>query len=345
MMNYEDFKNYVKEHILGELPDTYSEFEVSINKTFKNNGLKLDGLCIRGHDSIAPVIYLNGYYEQYNEGTSLESVMSDISEQYKEHVEHRGISSDIVKEISNIETARDKIFAKIVNTKNNKHLLENRPHTEFEDLSITYHIMVSRDASGIASAPITDVIANGLGVTTEELDAIAKENMAKNNPMYFVDMQDMMLDLFLSDIVDQGMSKEEAREMFAEMFPNSEARMYVLSNATKVNGAIWMTDPDALEMISEKVGGDFFILPSSVHEVIIVPNDGYSELELQDMVMSVNQGEVRPEDRLSDNVYAYDSKEHKLSLATHDRSLDKSKSQEMKMTVDEKKAVISGKIH
>ena len=102
MMNYEDFKDYIKEHILGELPDKYSEFEVSINKTLKNNGLELDGLCIRGHDNIAPVIYLNGYYEKYNEGTSLESVMSDISEQYKEHVEHRGISSDIVKEINNI---------------------------------------------------------------------------------------------------------------------------------------------------------------------------------------------------------------------------------------------------
>ena len=61
MMNYDDFKEYVKENILDALPDNFQEFEVSIRKTMKNNGLELDGLCIHGHDNIAPVIYLNGY--------------------------------------------------------------------------------------------------------------------------------------------------------------------------------------------------------------------------------------------------------------------------------------------
>ena len=82
----------------------------------------------------------------------------------------------------------------------------------------------------------------------------------------------------------------------------------------------------ALDVAAERIGGDFFLLPSSVHECILVPKNGFDEKELQNMVMTVNQSQVSPEDRLSDNVYSYDANEHKLSLATdnkeHEQSLD-----------------------
>ncbi len=324
MMNYDDFKEYVKENILDALPDNFQEFEVSIRKTMKNNGLELDGLCIHGHDNIAPVIYLNGYYESYNDGASLEKIMNEISDVYKTSVEHRSIPGDIAQSLSDFEAVKENIFSRVVNTKNNHDLLEGRPHTEFEDLSVTYHILISKDSSGIASAPITNDMATTYGVTAEELDKIAKDNMARNNPMVFESMYNIMKDMFLPDMMSGGANREEAEEMFRDMFPPDDGKMYVLSNESKVNGAIWMTSTEALDQVAEKLGGDFFILPSSIHECIIVPDEGFDKKELQNMVMDVNSTQVRPEGRLSDNVYSYDSKEHKLSLATNDKTHEES---------------------
>ena len=326
MMNYEDFKEYVKNNILEELPDVYREFEVTIRKTMKNNGLELDGLLIHGHDNIAPVIYLNGYYEQYNDGASLENVMSEISNTYRANAEHRSIPDDILTTFDDFNNAKDLIFSKIVNTENNKELLSDRPHTEFEDLSVTYHVLISKDATGMASSPITNDMAEKFGVTAKELDMAANENMARNNPMVITSMYDMMKDMMIPDMMAPGMSREEAEEMFNDMVPSDGMDMYVLTNESKINGAVWMTNVEALDVAAERIGGDFFLLPSSVHECILVPKNGFDEKELQNMVMTVNQSQVSPEDRLSDNVYSYDSKEHKLSLVTgnmaHEQSLD-----------------------
>lgn len=340
MMNYEDFKNYIKEHILGELPDKYREFEVSINKTIKNNGLELDGLCIRGRDNIAPVIYLNGYFEKYNQGASIEKVLKEIGSSYTNNMEHRNIPSDVSNMVTDIERAKEHIFSKVINTKTNEKLISNSPHTEFEDLSITYYIMVSKDKQGIASIHITDEIAAKLGVNEKELEQIARTNMHKNNPMYFVSMNEMLRGLIMPDILGQGMSQEETERMMDEMFPTrEEIPMYVLSNETKVNGAIWMTNPEALNEISEKMGGDYYILPSSIHEVIIVPKVGMDASELMDMVKTVNRNEVNPADVLSDNVYGYDSKEHKLSIVAdmkehkHDINVELVKKNEKKQSV------------
>ena len=115
------------------------------------------------------------------------------------------------------------------------------------------------------------------------------------------------------------------------MVPSDGMDMYVLTNESKINGAVWMTNVEALDVAAERIGGDFFLLPSSVHECILVPKNGFDEKELQNMVMTVNQSQVSPEDRLSDNVYSYDSKEHKLTLVTdnkeHEQSLEHTKDQ------------------
>lgn len=329
MMNYDDFIEYVKENILEKLPDVYREFEVSVSKTMKNNGLELDGLTIRGHDNIAPVIYLNGYYEKYTDGNSLDNIMSEISDVYKISADHRFIPIDLAEKIVNFEEVKENIFSKIINTADNKVLLEDRPHTEFEDLSITYHIMISSDISGTASVPITNSMAEEYGVTAKELDKIAQGNMSRNNPMTFESMYNLMKDMFVPNMINDGMDKDMAESMFDDMFPDEGVQMYVMTNESKVNGAVWMTNADALETVSEKVGGDFFLLPASLHECIIVPCNDLEADKLQEMVIECNNDCVMREDRLSNNVYAYDSKEHKLSLATDERTHDMNKEHDM----------------
>ena len=92
--------------------------------------------------------------------------------------------------------------------------------------------------------------------------------------------------------------------------------MYVLTNADKMNGANSILDAKTMEDISEKIGGDFYILPSSLHEVIILPDTPEMDKDyLEHMVQDINAGQVAPEDKLSDHVYMYDSVEKEIVLA------------------------------
>ena len=79
-----------------------------------------------------------------------------------------------------------------------------------------------------------------------------------------------------------------------------------------INGAAAILNDTARQEIAEKLG-DFYVLPSSIHEVMIVPKStGRSLEELELMVRSVNSSEVEPDEVLSDHVYEYDAKEHEL---------------------------------
>ncbi len=121
--------------------------------------------------------------------------------------------------------------------------------------------------------------------------------------------------------------------------------MYVLTNAEKMNGANSILDPKTMEDISEKVGGDFYILPSSLHEVIILPDSPDMDKDvLEQMVRDINAGEVAPEDRLSDHVYMYDSVEKEIVLAdkmperlkAREEALDEKKPERERVSMKEK---------
>ena len=110
--------------------------------------------------------------------------------------------------------------------------------------------------------------------------------------------------------------------------PDIPDTMFVLTNDTKVNGAAAILNDDNRQEIAEKVG-DFYMLPSSIHETLIIPKDAGMEFkELEQMVQEVNQTQVAPGERLSDHVYEYDAKEHELFRS--DRAEERVKQKEEK---------------
>ena len=121
---------------------------------------------------------------------------------------------------------------------------------------------------------------------------------------------------------------QEAKEMAMQMMSDIPDTMYVLTNDTKVNGAAAILNDDIRQEIAEKVG-DFYMLPSSIHETLIIPKDAGMEFkELEQMVQEVNQTQVAPGERLSDHVYEYDAKEHELFRS--DRAEERAKQKEEK---------------
>lgn len=98
----------------------------------------------------------------------------------------------------------------------------------------------------------------------------------------------------------------ESIEMVYELENRMLPHIYVLSNTYGITGAAVLLYPEELEKMSELLQSDLIILPSSVHEVLVVEDDGHIELSVYlNMVRSVNQEDVPEEDILSDNIYVY----------------------------------------
>ncbi len=222
-----------------------------------------------------------------------------------------------VSRLTDFDSVKDRITCRLVNAEQNAEYLVDKPHTMVEDLAVTYHIAIGKEESGTMSAPITNRLMENYGLDVEQLHQIALDNMDTLTLVSFKSMTETMVDMMLPDMMRSGMTEEEARDAVAAMLPPTpNEAMYVLSNEDKLNGAAMLLNDKVMDDITEKLGQDYFILPSSVHEVLIVPKTQEADLKtLENMVQEVNATQVAPEERLSDHVYAYDAKEHELFRA------------------------------
>lgn len=312
-MSFEEFKQEIADNIKDHLPEQYQDSTVQLNTVQKNNEA-LDAITITSPDSnVSPTIYLNSFYEDYQNGQDMDTIMDRIADVRVEHE----VSQDFdVSKITDFDQVKDHIAARVVGMEDNADLLDQRPHAEMDDLAVTYCVMLGEDANGSMSVPITNQLMETWGVTQEELHDLAKANQDELTPSTFKSMNEVMAEMMIPQIMDDmGLDREAAQEMVESMMP-PEDKMFVLSNEQKLNGAAALLDDKMMDQIAEKVGGDFYILPSSVHEVLIVPADAGMDLkDLEAMVQEVNETQVAPQDRLSDHVYQYDNETHEVFRA------------------------------
>lgn len=167
---------------------------------------------------------------------------------------------------SDYEAAKDRLFIRVTNKETNADVLAGMPHKEVEDLAITYHVLVNHDQNGIASAPVTDDLLRHYGVTAEQLHEDAIANSQRMLPAQLDSMQNMLF----------GMMTPEASDTLRdEPYPGST--MLVLTNNVQLNGAAALFYPGVMDQAAERLGGDFIVLPSSTHEVIMIPADGMTD--------------------------------------------------------------------
>lgn len=310
-MEYKDFVEQVKEQIREFLSEKFADADISVNQVIKNNDCVLDGLIIKTEESnISPTIYLNPYFEQITNGAEFDSVLSQIAATYEKHY----IDHDMdVSAVTDYERVKDKIICKLINAENNAQFLQDKPYTQIEDLAAIYQILMNQNEEGTATITISDNLMERYGISLKELHEQALTNMELLQPFSFKSMNETMLEMFATDLAQEyGIDMEQARDMTAQMIPEIPDTMYILSNESKVNGASQILRDDVRQEIADKIG-DFYVLPSSLHETLIIPKSaGMDRKELEQMVQEVNQTQVLPEERLSDHVYEYDAKEHEL---------------------------------
>lgn len=306
MMDYEIFKEVVKESFLSYMPESYQDMEVRVAPVDKVNR-KLDGLSLLAKNEetvISPTFYIDDMYAKYLKTEDLQATLREAADTMDEVFREATIPP------LDISTAKDNIIFQLVNTMQNEDMLRNLPHREFQDLSIIYRWVVDVEQKGLSSVVINNHVAESLGMGEEQLFKAAAENTRRILPPVVQSMNEVMRDMLVAD----GMPEEMADLMIGEQEP--ENIMWVISNERKIDGAASMLYEDKLHKLAESVGTDLYILPSSVHEVIAVSVEMGEPEELAQMVSEINMDQVDISERLSNQVYHYDKDLRKITLAT-----------------------------
>ena len=292
------FQNY--------LPEEYKNMEMKIVSVNKVNRM-MDGINLigNGEKAVSPTIYINDMYDHY-------TLCNDLQEAIQSGADRMVEAFKKCPEVPAIgfAEAKDNIVFQLVNTEQNREMLAEVPHREFQDLSIIYRWVVKVDAEGIQSTVVKNGLAERFGVNEEQLFKLAAENTRRIFPPCIKSMNEVLLEMFEKD----GMPREIAEMMLGEM--PADRMMYVISNDRGINGAISMLYEDKLHSLAMELENDLYILPSSVHEVIAVSVDMGEPYELAQMVSEINMDQVALEERLSNQVYHYDKDLRKVSLAT-----------------------------
>lgn len=301
-MRLEEFANVVLAVVREKADGAFSAW---ITTSRKNNGIKLTAICANSPDSNGgPCVYLDDYYREYICGNM--EISAAAENVYLRIMEHRNDLRDVnVADFLQWDVIKHHIYAKLVNANMNKETLGMIPHRHFLDLAVVYYIKVSgidRDG-GMASILIQNNFVEMWGQREESLYQIAKDNMRMDGEPLFVDMATL-----LQEVMPDGINPFEGEDVDVEM--------YVLTNQKRAFGAVEILNGNTLQNISEKLADDFIVLPSSVHEIIIIPSNKAPEYsELEHMVCEVNMTQVDVEERLSNHVYRYDRNEGILKMA------------------------------
>lgn len=301
------------EEFISEIADRLEKqfgIQVDIETMYKNNMVK-QGIVLQqniGQQGAAPVIYLDHLYENYQEGMSLEHVAKKAADLIE-----KGRKENLDFPTINRQFARENLILSLVNKDNNAEMLINVPHREFLDLAAIPRVkMHLPDGSSGAFTVRKDLLAV-LQMTEDEVLECAEKNLVKNG-IRLENIRETMARLMLED----GMPEEAVNDILQEN--GSPQELYVLSNQECMEGAAVMANPTVLDYAHDYLEGDFYILPSSIHEVLLVPADlGITIPELETMVSEVNEEEVELKDRLSDRVYKYDGR--KLMIAGEEETM------------------------
>lgn len=290
--NYSDFEQYVVCNIQGVLGEDYKDAVVEIGDVSKTNVVKR-ALTIKKADSvIAPTIYLEQFYDEFKDGTDIDLILAQIAALRKNHEVKSGFDISYVMDFENV---RDRIVPKVINEGMNSRILKERPYKSLCDLAVVYYILVddfNENKDGQASIGITMELFKKWDITLDELHSVAVSNMRKLMPATFRGLGSVLTDLIGQDADLLGVNS------FDDM-------IFVATNNRAVNGAMVLTDDKFLGNIHSKLG-DMYIIPCSVHEVLVLGADGHmNPNDMVEMIKQVNSTELEQCDILSNNLYSY----------------------------------------
>lgn len=294
-MQYEEFLEEIKRIISKKA----AGLQVSVVRVLKANCERADSLTIREDGAnLSPAIHMGPYYQQFKQGLPLEEAAERIWRTYEENSPGGRVDFSFYMDFSKI---KDNLACRLINYERNRSLLEQIPHRQFLDLAVVYYYRMEDELLGSGSILVQNDHLSMWKISQEELHDIAVSNTARLLPYEFIDIADLFQNML-------GVSLDRDSK--------ADPPMYVLTNVEKSYGAVSMIYDSVLEAIAQKLGGDFYILPSSIHECMVIPvAEGIRETELRRMVKEINEEQVAVQEVLGEGVYRYYSRKKRLGMA------------------------------
>ncbi|MBR4150263.1 MAG: hypothetical protein IKR08_02690 [Firmicutes bacterium] len=321
-MSFNEFRAWAAENIKDYLPAPYSDAPVDVRKIAKS-GCTYTGLNVmpEGCNTCATVD-LDMFYEVYLGGADSEYLLQTMSEVVQ--LPHPPLDVDWLSEYGNV---RDRLFVRLINAEDNRDALAGAPYKQFADLALTYYVMVDRHSDCVGSTMVRDNMLESYGVSPEQLHADALASSAVLLPAKISRLSDEINRARHCAGEERGDTPAECQETANGLMPETcpdtangpvpaacpddgtpASRMLLISNSKNFFGAAALFYDGLMEFIEGVIGGSYYVLPSSVNELILLPDDGETDPEcLAALVRDVNRSVVRPDEWLSDNVYYYDA--------------------------------------
>lgn len=269
---------------------------VQVQEVRKNNNVVLHGMSIlRKGQNVSPTIYLDSFYEMMEEGTDVECIVKKILEVYVRGLPRGNVDMEFFKDFASV---RDRIVYRLVNREKNRDLLCEIPHVEFLDLAVCFCYSYEHPEIGEGMILIHNTHMEMWETCHRELMRLAERNTPRLMPAWLCGMDQAL----------KGVLDEEALLQLRQMQKETGKYMYVLSNDRRCQGAAAILYPGMLARAAQQMGGSFYILPSSIHEVILFRDETQSGGEqLHEMIEDINRNQLREEEVLSDYAYRYDA--------------------------------------
>ena len=277
-----------------------SEVIVELQEVTKVN-LSLDGLTIRKrNESIAPTIYLNQYFNQFNDGRTMDDIVRDIIRVYENNQPENIMDVFKTEDFYDFDKMKEKIVLKVINTERNLDLLKQVPNLSMEGLglSVVFYVslMTGEQSAGIL---IKNEHLRLWEKTVSDLLTVAEINTNRMHAFTIKSINEVLSGMF-------GFEED--------LIPEDVPALYVLTDENMTFGASQLYLKNKIREFAKQQDSDVYILPSSVHELLLLRAD-FPNLEpsyLKEMVYQVNATQVSEEEFLFDGVYKFEISTDKI---------------------------------
>lgn len=293
------FADGVAGKIKEYLPKEYQNVICGIMESNKNNGVARISVNFHIPDSrVSPVIYMEPFYDEIRLGKPVDLVMKEIANCAVKAMQEKALPG--IFDLESYDSVKEYLKIGLINKNANRKTLLERPHMDMEDLSAICKIEVPQEDSRIAAViNVSCQMSDRWGIEKEELFQKAAENTIRDHPPMLMEM-DEAVRWQEGSIMPENLLK-------ADQVPDTDCPMYVMTNQFTRNGAVAMLYPEVLERMCGLFPEGYYILPSSIHDLVIIPKSvGMEPGELGAMVRDINKAAVMREEVLSDRIYEYD---------------------------------------
>lgn len=301
MMNRNEFINYAAKNVRLYLPPIFEGAQVSVVESIKENGRKIPALLIgRESDVLVPSILLEGAYNDYRSGKNLEACVKWIAD-LRVKSDNPECLSDL-RYVKDYEAIKDKLKIKLCDLELNRDWLKDKAYTLHGDFAAVYYVTICENEEQTFNMPIDELIMEEWKVTLKQLHEDALLSEGTEQALLFT------LDDYYCFVMNGSGTIRNLLDGKTEWHPEiAETSILCLTNSSMRNGASMILQKNLMKRVGEIIGSDFYILPSSMHETLLVPDIGIMDTSgLSQMVKEINENEVELCDKLSDKVQYYD---------------------------------------